>query len=215
MFCIRIWPSTILLHAKGTDFIPANPRQLLGVQSSISTNFGCSLLCHQNPQCRTFVFDPPTCRLYDGAQSTGQVLSSPSSSMAVGEILYDNVDSSASYNQSCDHCYPDRYLVCRNNQCLCPPNTYWNGHGQCVNQQFVDPSSTCVSNDWCRADMNLTCICNQCQCPPRTFWYNQMCVPQYGAGAACNSSNQCRNDLYMVCSRINKTCISKRALLFD
>ncbi|CAF4460810.1 unnamed protein product, partial [Adineta steineri] len=55
--------------------------------------------------------------------------------------------------------------------------------------------------------MNLTCQCGKCQCPVGTFWMNKTCVPQFYAGKYCNTSDQCRNDLNLVCSRKNKTCI--------
>jgi hypothetical protein len=199
--------SDIYFYQQGTDFAPLSWLALLGTFSSISTELSCSLLCHQDPRCRTFVFNPPTCRLYEADFTTGQLISASSSSSIVGEILYDNIDLSSSYNQTCDHCYPDRYLVCQNNRCLCPSGTYWNGINKCLYQQYLN--ARCDNDEWCRQDINMTCIYNKCQCPLQTFWYNQTCIPQFAAGTPCNTSNQCRNDQQMVCSRINKTCISK------
>lgn len=200
--------SSISFYDIGTDFIPLNSDELLGIHSSILTKFSCALLCHEDPQCRTFVFDPPTCRLYEGERETGQVIFTSNSAM-IGEILYDDIDLSSSYNQTCDHCYPDRYLVCKNDRCQCPLNTFWNGQDKCLNQQYINSAMTCNDDEWCRQDLNLTCFCNKCQCPAQTFWSDQRCVPQYTQGIPCNSSDQCRSDLQLVCSRINQTCVCK------
>jgi hypothetical protein len=199
--------SLIDFHGTGTDFRPANPRELLGIHSSVQSKVDCSFLCNQDPQCRTLVFDSSICYLYEGSGDTGHVFTATSSSSIVGELIYDDINLTSAYNQSCDHCYLDRYLVCKNDLCQCPPDTFWNGQDKCINQQYVEPALTCNSDEWCRQDMNLTCIYNKCQCPPRTFWGNQTCIPQFFQGTPCNTSDQCRNDLHMVCSRINKTCI--------
>lgn len=201
--------SMIDFHDEGTDFIPVNQHELLAVHFPVFTLVSCGWLCHEDPQCRTLIFDFPKCRLYEGARHTGQLVVSPSTSSIVGEIVYDNVGLSSMYNQTCDHCASERNLVCRANRCQCPVNTYWNGENQCLNQRFVDPPSSCESNDWCRQDMNMICRRNRCQCSTGTFWYDQTCIPQYAEGQSCNSSNQCQNYLEMVCSRVNKTCISK------
>ncbi len=37
---------------------------------------------------------------------------------------------------------------------------------------------------------------------------NQSCIPQFVQGHRYNTSDQCRNDLQLVCSRVNKTCLS-------
>ena len=198
--------SLIVFHSQGTRFIPHNPLQLLRTISSIGSKLNCAHLCHENPSCRTFAFDASICQLYDGLITSGQVVLSASTSSIVGGISYDNVDLSASFNQSCDHCYPDRYLVCQDGRCQCPSRTFWNEINRCDNKQFVEPSSFCLEDSWCRDDANLTCVCGKCQCPLRTTWNGISCVPQFLQGASCNTSDQCRNDLQLVCSRINKTC---------
>jgi hypothetical protein len=55
--------SSVFFHSIGTDFAPINPQELTGIYSQILTEYSCSFLSHQDPQCRTFVFDSPTCRL--------------------------------------------------------------------------------------------------------------------------------------------------------
>jgi hypothetical protein len=188
------------------DFIPANPAELRGIHSSIDSATDCAILCNEDPQCRTFVSDPPFCRLYEGSSSTGSITNSPSANSIVGAINYDNINLASAYNQSCDHCYPDRYLVCRNNICQCPLNTFWDGQSKCLNTLYVNSPSTCQSDDWCRPDMNLTCQCGTCQCSLQTYWNNITCAPQLLSGAACNTSGQCRNDLSLTCSQTNKIC---------
>ena len=189
----------------GSLFIPLSPRQLIST-NSVQSKRNCAYLCNQNPLCRTFVFDTSVCQLYDASLTTGQVVSAPSVNSIVGGIVYDNIDLSSRYNQTCDRCFPDRYLVCRNSRCQCPSSTFWNEYNQCVDQQFVGSTSLCAKDSWCRQDMNLSCVCTKCQCPVRTFWKNGSCIGQFLAGVSCNTSDQCRNDLQLVCSRINKTC---------
>ncbi|CAF3920909.1 unnamed protein product [Adineta steineri] len=191
----------------GTDFIPANKIELRGTHLSVASAFDCALLCHQDPQCRTFVFDLSICQLYEGSSNTGSIIVTNSSSRMVGAINYSKINVAAAYNQSCNHCYPDRYLVCRNNTCQCPLDTFYDNEGNCMNQLFVDSTLSCENDNWCEQDMNLTCQCGKCQCPVGTFWMNKTCVPQFYAGKYCNTSDQCRNDLNLVCSRKNKTCI--------
>ncbi|CAF0953811.1 unnamed protein product [Adineta steineri] len=195
------------LYGSGTDFTSANPIELRGIYSSVASTFRCDLLCHQDPQCCTFVFDLPICQLYEGSSNTGLIVNSSSTSRIVDEIIYHNINLSSTYNQSCNHCYSDRYLVCRNNTCQCLLNTYWDGKSKCNNQLFVDSKLSCQNDNWCRQDMNLTCQCGKCQCPVTTYWINKTCAPQLFAGASCNTGNQCRNDLNLVCSRISKICI--------
>jgi hypothetical protein len=194
------------LYNVASDFIPANPAELRGIHSSIYVMIDCALLCHEDPQCRTFVFDSPFCRLYEDSASTGSIINSSSISSIVGAINYDNINLASAYNQSCDHCYPDRYLVCTDNRCQCPSNTFWDGQSKCLNQLYMYSTLTCQSDNWCRQDLNLTCQCGTCRCPFQNFWNNITCVPQFLSGASCNTSDQCRNDLNLTCSRTSKIC---------
>ncbi|CAF1126702.1 unnamed protein product [Adineta steineri] len=175
------------LYGSGTDSIPATPIELRGIYSSIASTFRCDLLCHQDPQCRTFVFDLPICKLYEGSSNTGLIVNSSSTGRIVGRIIYHNINLSSTYNQSCNHCYSDRYLVCRNNTCQCPLSTFWDNKSKCINQLFVDSKSPCQNDNWCRQDMNLTCQCGKYQCPVTTYWINKTCAPQLFAGASCNT----------------------------
>ncbi|CAF1158902.1 unnamed protein product [Adineta ricciae] len=198
--------SRIDLYRSGFDFIPANSVELLATYSSINSYFNCGILCNQNPQCRTFVYDTPMCELFESAVTTGSIVSSPSTTRLVGAVNYNGINVSSAYNKSCSYCYPDRYLVCTNGTCQCPSGTYYDNQGNCINQIYVNSTTTCQANNWCNQQLNLTCQCGQCQCPLQQFWKNKTCVPQLLAGKPCNTSSQCRNDLNLVCSRKNKTC---------
>lgn len=200
------WISQTRVRSAGTNFIPANPVELLGTDSSVSSTFQCARQCHTNVNCRTFVFDRPQCRLYETLSSIGSIVASPSATSVVGTIDYSNLNLTAMYNQSYAACFANRYLVYRNGRCQCPLGTYWDGQGQCLNQLFPDSSLVCNGDDWCRQDMNLSCLCGKCRCPMQTFWSNKSCIPQLFEGSPCNTSDQCRNDLNLTCSRTNKTC---------
>ena len=198
--------SSIEFRSGNNDFTPLNSCELIDIHSSIQSESDCAFLCHRHPQCRTFVFNTFTCRLYEGPIKSGKMISTSSVNSIVGEINYNNINLSSRYNKSCDYCSPDRYLICKNNRCQCPSNTYWNEKNQCINQQYVNSILTCKENNWCREDLNLKCLCQKCQCPWKTFWNNQTCFPQFLQGQTCSNSDQCRHDLQLVCSRTNKTC---------
>ena len=155
--------STIQFLNTGTDFIPINPIELISVSTDVLSMANCAQLCNQNLLCRTIVFDPPSCRLYESYLDTGSVIASSSSKSVVGAVDYNNVNLSPAFNQSCDHCYLDRYLVCQNSTCQCPLHTYWDGQNTCLNQLFQNWS--CEADNWCREDLNLSCICGKCQYP--------------------------------------------------
>ncbi|CAF1154031.1 unnamed protein product [Adineta ricciae] len=147
--------SYIDFHPDGTDFIPANSAEIRGNHSSVVSAFSCVLLCHQDPQCRTFVFDSSICQLYEGSSDTGLIVTSPSTNRLVGSINYDLVQLANTYNKSCDHCFPDRYLVYRNITCQCPLNSFYNGQGKCLNELYPDSSMICEDDKWCRQTMRI------------------------------------------------------------
>ncbi len=160
--------STIQFLNMGTDFIPINSIELISVYTTVPSMLSCAMLCNQNSECRTIVFDRPSCRLYESYLNTGSVIESSSPNSVVGAVNYDNVYLSSDYNQSCDHCYLNRYLVCQNDTCQCPLHTFWDGQNTCLNQLFLNSSSTCQADNWCREDLNLTCVCGNCQYPNST-----------------------------------------------
>jgi hypothetical protein len=159
----------IFFHDKGPDFVPLNSQELIEIYSLIYSEVDCTFLCNRDPRCRTLVFDTPTCRLYESSSDTGQIVSTSSTNSVVGEIDYDDINLASRYYQTCDHCYPDRYLVCTNSRCRCPSGTILNGQDKCINLPAVESLLICNNNASCRQDLNLTCISNECQCPPGTF----------------------------------------------
>ncbi|CAF1244126.1 unnamed protein product [Adineta ricciae] len=199
--------SNINVQNQGFDFIPANPIELFQTYSSVSSAFKCALRCHQDPQCRTYVYDLSICQLYQGSSDTGSIVPSPSTTRIVGAINYKNINVASAYNQSCDHCFPDRYLVCRNNTCQCPTGTFYDNQGHCLNQLYADSTLTCEDDSWCNQALNLSCQCGKCQCPNGYVWRNKTCIPQLMSGISCNTSDDCRKDLHLMCSQNNKICI--------
>lgn len=123
-----------------TDFIPANPIELIETCTGLSTIMSCFTKCNINPNCRTFVSDtkwPYACRLYQGLIDIGTINASLSSTSQVGGLRYDAL-LYEKYNQACDVELPPfgRYLICNNQSWGCPTATYWNGF-MCVNQVYL------------------------------------------------------------------------------
>ncbi|CAF4490280.1 unnamed protein product, partial [Didymodactylos carnosus] len=156
--------SLIHLDDFGTSFAPADPIELINT-ISVSSQIGCAQTCNVNSLCRTFDYDTLSkrCRLFEGEITTGKVNRSaaiPStsrvSSIAYTQQLY------LAYNQTCDQCQINRYLLCVNQTCQCPPHTYWNAW-MCLNQGYN--GSLCQNDEWCRTDKNITCsssnLCDQ------------------------------------------------------
>ncbi|CAF1308819.1 unnamed protein product [Adineta ricciae] len=91
----------------------------------------CPMLCHKDARCRTIKYYRSWL-----------------------DYLYDNIDLTPKYNQSCDYCAQDRYLVCRNDTCQCPVHTYWTNK-TCQSQSFT--GAPCNSSRQCRNDLGLVC----------------------------------------------------------
>jgi len=174
----QIFQSRMKFQETGTDFIPANPVELIATYTGISTIMSCFNKCNTNPLCRTVVSDstcPSVCRLYQGSIDTGTIIASLSSTSRVGGLRYDT-SLYTSYNQVCDPNSPsfNRYLICNNRVWDCPIGTYWNGV-ICVNQVYYQAS--CDTNKVCREDISLTCSssCHKCLCESTTIWNSTSC----------------------------------------
>ncbi|CAF1077668.1 unnamed protein product, partial [Didymodactylos carnosus] len=156
--------SHIHLGDFGTLFAPADPIELINT-ISVSSRIGCAQTCNLNSLCRTLDYDTLSkrCRLFEGEITTGQVNRSAAvpSTSRVGSIAYTQ-QLYLVYNQTCNQCQINRYLLCINNTCQCPPHTYWNG-SMCLNQGYN--GSSCQNGEWCRNDKNITCssshLCDQ------------------------------------------------------
>jgi hypothetical protein len=178
----QTFQSIMTLQEIGTDFIPANPIELITNYTNLPTLISCFNKCNMNPFCRTFVSDntsPFVCRLYQGSIETGTIIASLSSTSQVGGVHYD-ASLYTSYNQICNPNIPpfDRYLTCNNRSWDCPTGTYWNG-SMCVNQIYYQTS--CNMNKVCREDIGLTCSssCNKCLCQSTTIWNSTSCGKYY------------------------------------
>lgn len=104
----EVFQSLMILENAGTDFIPANPVELITTYTDISTLMSCFNKCNMNSLCRTFVSDttwPFICRLYQGSVDTGSVVASLSSTSRVAGLRYDS-SLYLTYNQECDSNLP-------------------------------------------------------------------------------------------------------------
>ncbi|CAF1123952.1 unnamed protein product [Adineta ricciae] len=155
--------SYIHVYDSGVNYIPTDPVELICIHSSVLSLVQCAVLCHKDARCHTFVSDLPSCRLYESSPQTGSLVSSASHDTIVGSIIYDNIDLTSKYNQSCDHCAQDRYLVCRNGTCQCPVQTYWTNQ-TCQSQSFT--GAPCNSSKQCRNDLGLVCSRENKTCTP-------------------------------------------------
>lgn len=169
----QIMQSSLTLQVDGTDFLPANPIELISIYTNIGSFVSCYIQCNMNPLCRTFVSDttmPFTCRLYQRSIDTGTILVSSSSKSRVAGLHYD-ASHCAVYNQICDpQALPfDRYLICIDRLWQCPATTFWNS-SMCLNQHYCEGS--CITNEACRQDVGLQCslICHKCLCNSTASW---------------------------------------------
>ncbi|CAF1422970.1 unnamed protein product, partial [Didymodactylos carnosus] len=117
----------------GTSFIPADPMELIST-IWVSSEISCTETCNINLLCRTYDYDTLSkrCRLFEGEITTGQVNRSAAipSTSRVSSIVYTE-QLYLAYNQTCDKCQINRYLLCINNICQCTPHTCWNGDRGC------------------------------------------------------------------------------------
>jgi hypothetical protein len=179
----QTYQSIVTLEDIGTDFITANPVELIAIYSDVPTLISCYNKCNLNLLCRTLVSDitwPFICRLYEGSIDTGTINVSFSSTSRVGALYYSG-SLYGHYNEVCDPNLPpfDRYLTCRNGCWDCPVGTYWNG-SMCINQIYYE--SSCNTNNMCREDIGLICSssCNNCLCNSTSIWNSTSCgKPRY------------------------------------
>ncbi|CAF1450480.1 unnamed protein product [Didymodactylos carnosus] len=162
--------SFIHLDDLGTSFAPADPIELINT-ISVSSKIGCAQACNLNSLCRTFDYDTLSkrCRLFEGEITTGKVNKSAAIPSRVSSIAYTQ-QLYLAYNQTCDQCQINRYLLCINQTCHCPPHTYWNAW-MCLNQGYN--GSLCKNDEWCRTDKHITCsssnLCGECMATARQY----------------------------------------------
>lgn len=152
------------------EYQPSHPSILILQAASVESLSRCTTLCHSNPRCRIMDYDHSSkqCRLFQGDLTTGQIVSSSSSTSRVGAIQL-SAEQYSSYNQSCDHCENNRELLCQNQLCQCPPETLWNG-SMCRPQLFL--GANCSRTEMCRQALNYTCSNQTSQCSNGMFHCN-------------------------------------------
>jgi hypothetical protein len=146
----------------GKEYQPTSLGVLLLELRSTESLTRCALSCHSNQRCRTMDHDQNTkqCRLFQGDLTTGQIISSSSSTSRVGFIQF-SPEKYFSYNQSCNQCENNRNLLCQNLICQCPPETFWSGT-LCRPQLFL--GANCSRTEMCRQALNYTCSSQTYQC---------------------------------------------------
>ena len=153
--------SHITKSEPAVEYLPANSIELLS-ELIVDKYTSCARACSIEPRCRTFDFNSRLyrCRLFEGESSTGAIIPSVDPTSLVGSIVF-SPNLYSAYNRTCDYCSVNRYLVCEQQMCQCPQNSFWNG-SICLNRMYTN--SFCDQNCNCRlAGLNLTCIqANRC-----------------------------------------------------
>ncbi len=152
-----IYQSMIAFSSMSLEYQPKNAFQLI-LTNTAQTKLRCSEICNQMSSCRVFDYDSISqrCRLFEGDLTTGSIISSSSSTSAVGTVRIGSSLYSSIHGQSCQSCQQDRYEACSANTttCQCPLHSYWDG-SICALQLFQD--DVCSEPDMCRSDLNLNC----------------------------------------------------------
>ena len=154
------YESVFDISSFGYEFVPADSfYPPISIFSSKKLLY-CSIVCNQRQDCRTFDYNEETkeCRVWDvDLMTSGSiVLSFSKNRSSVGSVRFLENIYSKIYNESCDRCIQNRYIICNSNtsRCQCPPKTYWNG-SICLSQLLYN--QICSSNEVCRSDLNLSC----------------------------------------------------------
>lgn len=139
------------ITAAGYEFRPVDISKQLLDTTYASTRKRCARVCALTEGYRTFDFNSSIsdlCRLFEGDQTTGEIISSSSLTSIVGSISITSSLFSAFGNTP--------YLLSNiNNTCQCRSYTYWDGT-MCQLKQFTGAS--CTANNQCLTDLNLTCL---------------------------------------------------------
>lgn len=147
----------------GYSFQSESAMALLLSEATCNSFVDCAQICHKNMLCRIFNYDHQLkiCRLFEGDSKTmGAVypdygsISLQTASIELAPNLFN------AYGEACSACDNSRYLMCTNNQCSCPPKTYFHGN-ICRSCKLL--GSHCINENECRNDLNYTCLGRQ-QC---------------------------------------------------
>ena len=188
----QTFQSLMTQYPSSTEFVPANPIELIDTLTGVSTFTACFNRCHMKLLCRVFVSDPASpspCRLYEGTVDTGAIITSGSPTSRVGAIHY-YPSLYADHQGACtsDKSAYDRYLLCVNGSLQCPMHTFWNG-SMCVNDGYN--MQACTTDDACRQEVGLGCDLglNQCRCNSTRAWNGTSCGEWTFRSAVCSPSS--------------------------
>ena len=122
----------------------------------------CVQWCNSHVMCRSFEYnrEPGYCRSFR-VEPTDDQFGYHSSYLSQLGYVKQLPGFYASYNQSCDKCTRNRYLICSLGTCQCALNTFWNGTA-CEKQKYA--AQLCTGNNQCRDNpYGLTCnVANVC-----------------------------------------------------
>ena len=148
--------SHIVMNDIGSYFLPNQDVEWLD-DMLVPSFEECFHQCNQNVDCRTFDYNltPNECRLFLVEPSPGQIVYNSSLISQAGYVELAWGDYSG-YNQTCDQCEQKRYLICDQNMCRCPWNTFWDG-SICRKQKYN--GDLCNVDDECNSyNYNLRCV---------------------------------------------------------
>ncbi|CAF1256930.1 unnamed protein product [Adineta ricciae] len=161
-----IWQSQTNVSEVGLEYSALDNQTLL-FQYSAKSLILCTAQCFATASCRIFDFNAQTrrCRLFEGDLSTsGSIIASTSMQSRVGSIQVSPAQFAAR-GAPCSSCQGNRYLVCINATCQCPPHTYFDD-SICKSQKLL--GAKCNMSYACRTDLNYTCLPRK-QCGPASL----------------------------------------------
>jgi hypothetical protein len=144
----QAYQSLVTKQRMGTDFIHANPIELLATSADVATPTLCPITCNRDILCRTLASDGTwhfLCRLYQGLIDTGTIIRSSSLNSIVAGF-HCNRSFYSDYYQACNLHMPafDRYLVCVDGFQQCPESMDWDRFMCTQVNESHGPFAACV-----------------------------------------------------------------------
>jgi hypothetical protein len=151
------WQSSANVSGSGFEFSPVDQSSLFLFEVTAKSIISCTATCQSATGCRIFDYDNQShrCRMFQGDIATmGSIVASSSSQSRVGTIKL-LPEYFVNWGQPCSYCLGSHFLVCINNSCRCPPDTFFNG-SSCQSQKLL--GADCNNSAECRTDLNYTCL---------------------------------------------------------
>lgn len=131
-------------------------------QAELKSLTFCLQLCHDHPQCHSFDYNDQSrrCRLFPtdiDVNDPVMTISTPHS--IIGSVQF-KPEYFSTYGQPCSACMNSNYLICLNDTCQCPSQTFFDG-STCRSQKLL--GQDCRREHECRMDLGYTCLPRQ-QC---------------------------------------------------